>query len=951
MEHRPKTYRPIASLFCAGLLVASAAAQEQELTLREVRGALAEIELSVVAHRELDAADERLGELRQQLAQQLAADSDSAELREAGVLVLLAQVELELARGRVEEAWKAFPEPPEGAGPADPERIPIEGLGVIVPDPRVVEMKRYVAARREGAAGSAPEGEALIGLPLARDEVEEAVRDALRTGNSSFILQLGERAAPTLAAVVEEKLDVFPSKKGALCLLAQVHPATAEKVIARNLGKGGFFWKKRVLHAFNWVLPGSVTWDASSGLPATCRLPGLIEALEVLVEDEEVGNEALIPLSWVASKQALTPELQASLARALVAEEPERRAAAVALLPEHRPSKNLVPVLEAVLTAEDADLRARAAQLLCEFPAWNDALAAQVDDPDFRVRASVAQLADRHARNASSGSWELLRRLFGDTSLEVRQRALLGAEGLPVKQVVSTDGRGRTWTSKRFVRPLPLEDLLPLTKDPEIRVRRGVLELAVRSPFDQALALFEALATDSTLEVLGDLEGAIGNFPTHERPLGMLRVLQVFYDNPHYPFERSNRWFQRGIEEIRGHEASAEECARWAAEKGGFALQFLLSHGVGPVAHRVSPETLRSVLLVADRQLDRTAVFGDHFTAGKMSEGHLRMLRALAGEPSASAQLRAYAALAVARQSEGDVPTAALLDALRDPALKGRDWDEVIDSLSDCVRNLPRAKRNTVVAAVVADEGTSGVFANHIAGNVDYSAPGATALADAVLGRWCSKDADQDGERAVRRLLQAMALQPRVRDTAVLRDLIATAHPDWAPHAVETVGKLRDASFLPLLAKVVREQRGTAQWNVAVTKALPGLFTDEAAELLLEAAALADDPETRKHCLASLEEMRKYFLARDYWARRKTLEASREEAVEELVAMLDDSTPAVRAQAAAGLATFDAIEAIPALIRLLKDPDASVAKAASQALVRLNRAREAETGESQGEGE
>jgi HEAT repeat protein len=52
--------------------------------------------------------------------------------------------------------------------------------------------------------------------------------------------------------------------------------------------------------------------------------------------------------------------------------------------------------------------------------------------------------------------------------------------------------------------------------------------------------------------------------------------------------------------------------------------------------------------------------------------------------------------------------------------------------------------------------------------------------------------------------------------------------------------------------------------------------------------------------------------------------------------MLDDSDPTVRGQAAKSIATLDAVEYLPRLVKLLKDPAPEVREAAKQALGTLN---------------
>ena len=59
--------------------------------------------------------------------------------------------------------------------------------------------------------------------------------------------------------------------------------------------------------------------------------------------------------------------------------------------------------------------------------------------------------------------------------------------------------------------------------------------------------------------------------------------------------------------------------------------------------------------------------------------------------------------------------------------------------------------------------------------------------------------------------------------------------------------------------------------------------------------------------------------ARDLWSARRLKRESRDSAVQQLIGMLTDESVEVRSEAARGLATFSAVEAIPHLIRALEE--------------------------------
>jgi len=82
--------------------------------------------------------------------------------------------------------------------------------------------------------------------------------------------------------------------------------------------------------------------------------------------------------------------------------------------------------------------------------------------------------------------------------------------------------------------------------------------------------------------------------------------------------------------------------------------------------------------------------------------------------------------------------------------------------------------------------------------------------------------------------------------------------------------------------------------------------------------------------------IRTYLDGLDEWSRRKASRATRETAIAELLPMLEDTAWEVRLQAARALGTLGAVEHMPKLIALLRDPNQEVRDAAHAALDRLN---------------
>lgn len=113
-------------------------------------------------------------------------------------------------------------------------------------------------------------------------------------------------------------------------------------------------------------------------------------------------------------------------------------------------------------------------------------------------------------------------------------------------------------------------------------------------------------------------------------------------------------------------------------------------------------------------------------------------------------------------------------------------------------------------------------------------------------------------------------------------------------------------------------------------------MTDEAAEIILDAARHTNDADTCAWLLGYVEEIRIYREAREHWSQTKSESTSAAAAITELISMLSSHEPSVRREAARALATLRAVEALTALIKLLADPVEDVRKAAQESLDRLN---------------
>jgi HEAT repeat protein len=146
-------------------------------------------------------------------------------------------------------------------------------------------------------------------------------------------------------------------------------------------------------------------------------------------------------------------------------------------------------------------------------------------------------------------------------------------------------------------------------------------------------------------------------------------------------------------------------------------------------------------------------------------------------------------------------------------------------------------------------------------------------------------------------------------------------HPEFVP----TLGSCLRADWIPDLA-----DRDLVQ--IAAIQALVGYLDDEAAAVLLEGLGWIQDEDTREYCFKALETIRRYQEELEAWNARKQRERAREQAVTQLLAMLDSDNDLTRANAVRSLATLGAVEHMHRIVLMLEDPDGRVSDAARQAL-------------------
>lgn len=103
----------------------------------------------------------------------------------------------------------------------------------------------------------------------------------------------------------------------------------------------------------------------------------------------------------------------------------------------------------------------------------------------------------------------------------------------------------------------------------------------------------------------------------------------------------------------------------------------------------------------------------------------------------------------------------------------------------------------------------------------------------------------------------------------------------------------------------------------------------------MQCLGAAADTNVRGAIQQQLSQIRGYLEEAEYWAGKEKQRATQENAIAELVEMLDDADPKIRVAALDGLASFGAKEHLPRIIRMLNDESNQVQRAAKSAVLLL----------------
>ncbi|MDA1264020.1 MAG: HEAT repeat domain-containing protein, partial [Planctomycetota bacterium] len=373
----------------------------------------------------------------------------------------------------------------------------------------------------------------------------------------------------------------------------------------------------------------------------------------------------------------------------------------------------------------------------------------------------------------------------------------------------------------------------------------------------------------------------------------------------------------------------------------------------------LSPEIYVEFLTSLDRLSSKTPV--KNRLAGHLDDSYQELLVEqdkaavlLAMNEERSETLRVHLALDLAERNVPGWITAAVQGlraeswhrqalAHRQNTAAGEDFRAILSE----VKQLPSALLCEFATALVADRQVPTALVEALLTFAKFAGPSKPAFAAAIRERWFESRHDSpedhlDGESSslLRTLVYTMGEDAQLYDEDFLMRVLEDEI--YGEVAIQTLERKRSPRLLPVLERRLREKPFTAV-AARAAQALMRWPTEQHTELLLFAYDNLSDTGVRADILSRLDNARARAEILDYWRHRKALADSKEQAVAELLALLEDESSAVRIQAIRGLATFDAVSAIPRLIPLLKSEERGVAPAAAEALEVLNRPRTVES--------
>jgi HEAT repeat protein len=798
-----------------------------------------------------------------------------------------------------------------------------------------------------------------FGLPS--EPLYARILEAVFGFDVNTVTQLGRHAVPALALIVASNLEdaKLYGQRDPLYLLAKADPAAACRLAIDRFHFGNVVWKLRILAVMELIQPFR-SQDTNWGDPNPAQTPPRYLQpywLDLLLELMRAPDTRVPVLSLVkelSRRDYLIPELQNQLISELKTANETFALAIVSAVNPDFPAFTCKPILEAALQHESALVRSAAALALLRF-AQSDALLEKATDPAPSVRVRVAQFLT--SRNGVRSNWI-------SRSGPQRGKILIQPEVTPKSRLALIHLLQDSDESVRHMAVLALADGNWSIKDPALyrdAIQFADAEIAKSLVRSSGLApevrkeVLVGLAKREDTQVLDELDLYLPEADWKRDLDALLPMLRLRYLNLNYPigpgitYRSGNRdpnadQIYRGLVDLlfkvcQTPQGAAETLRLLMQEEDMALLENVSNRGANTIQgiDQLLPDEIAQLLKlsngldVAD-QIERQSLK----TLGALQSLPTQAFENLARDAEAADSARLIALQLLAKH--GAKNTEALILAYL-PELEGRVRLTEMSRLSsiyfensrrqeaflNSLRPLAEANPRTVLALFSQMEHASdpSVFAEFMLQPWTY--PGYQIASPYIAKRALTYLEGKDWDEA---------------KTAILAQAIQAYPAQLNGPAMSLAGRLQLPELIPVLGSVIRSlaqnsQKSDSDRQAQAIRALGQYMSVEAAQEIAQSLGSANRQSNLDLMENTLRLIRTAQEEMDHWSRELTSEETQKNVNAELIEFLSDEDPEIRIAALWGLASLKVTEALPAMIRMLKDSNAEVRKAAKEALARL----------------
>lgn len=792
-------------------------------------------------------------------------------------------------------------------------------------------------------------------------ELTERVDEWLRGSMFDAIDGLGLRATPALAMMVLRDLagHELDYPLDPLLVLAANDEQGACRLATDFFEQGNQAFRLRVLNLLEsesdlksvhaWTYP-----PVTDRIKAPrCQSPHWIDVVTKLASNERTLPRVLDWVQHLAERDALSPALQQNLARAIRAGDAREAISVLTALDSGAAIPSCRSVLEAGMEHESADVRQLAAEQL-QHHSISMGLLRAATDKSQTVRLAVAtSLTPRSLSLPTYGysggiaanmvtkfvnveptpeGAQALSSLLQDESSEVRSQAIraLAANEWHFDTAAPYLAAARTNDAS-------LAYSLSRASYPDAATQRTVLLTLANSESSEVLA-----AMDEVLASRSDWEA---------NPSMWADVLLARLQHPQNGFlfaadenQRSRGWSRsNSLEAIIGRQMN--QSTEGVAAALYVARSMKNAALLNEVMNRSENDALRAALQALPSE-DLRSTFELALSFSDSSTPVARMINSLP-EQGWATPAGAYLAMVGNAQNQQS-GRLELAQALSDARISG-----IEDAVFKLFHNESRDSTFTDVAYALRSQTPEEVATRAKRALQDEQLHPDVAFALAYQGLH-----GPAGPEIATALLDpsyhsAFALVPQFQrqpSAAALAFDVLSSAPEWTDRhqelltlaiasdvpmvyqaAIQLAMMRQDPELIPVIGTAVR-QANSDDHQMELVRLLTSYMSRDAGRELSQCMGAARNPSITHEINGCLQQIRSYLQEVEFWQGEQEERASEQSAVNELVQMLRDSDPMIRAAAIDGLASFNAKEHLPKIILMLKDENEKVQRAARNAI-------------------